>query len=129
MRSPISLSLTVLASAARVTMAALARTVREREIGNLIPPLSPARHPTLTSASTTPSAPVPGVRHNDGVKVALVAESFLPHSNGVTNSLLRVIDHLTARGDEAMVIAPESKGSLGPVRYGIASITRLPAMG
>jgi len=92
-------------------------------------PLSPARHPTFTPASTTPSAPVPGVRHNDGVKVALVAESFLPHSNGVTNSLLRVIDHLTARGDEAMVIAPESKGSLGPVRYGIASITRLPAMG
>ncbi len=70
-----------------------------------------------------------GVSHNEGVKVALVAESFLPHSNGVTNSLLRVIDHLTARGDEAMVIAPESKGSLGPVRYGIASITRLPAMG
>ena len=28
-----------------------------------------------------------------------------------------------------MVIAPESKGSEGPVRYGIASITRLPAMG
>ncbi|MBC7297743.1 MAG: alpha-mannosyltransferase, partial [Demequina sp.] len=53
------------------------------------------------------------------MKVALVAESFLPHSNGVTNSLLRVIDHLTARGDEAMVIAPESKGSQGPVRYGI----------
>ncbi len=63
------------------------------------------------------------------VKVALVAESFLPHSNGVTNSLLRVIEHLTARGDECMVIAPESKGSQGPVRYGIASITRLPAMG
>ncbi len=69
------------------------------------------------------------VGHNEGVKVALVAESFLPQSNGVTNSLLRVIDHLTARGDEAMVIAPESRGSQGPVRYGIASITRLPAMG
>ncbi len=66
---------------------------------------------------------------NETMKVALVAESFLPQSNGVTNSLLRVIDHLTARGDEAMVIAPESKGSQGPVRYGIASITRLPAMG
>ncbi len=63
------------------------------------------------------------------MKVALVAESFLPQSNGVTNSLLRVIDHLASRGDEALVIAPESKGSLGPVRYGIASITRLPAMG
>jgi len=69
------------------------------------------------------------VGHNEAMKVALVAESFLPQSNGVTNSLLRVIDHLTSRGDEAMVIAPESKGSQGPVRYGIASITRLPAMG
>ena len=66
---------------------------------------------------------------NEHVKVALVAESFLPHANGVTHSLLRVIDHLTARGDEAMVIAPESKNSQGPVRYGIASITRLPALG
>ncbi len=63
------------------------------------------------------------------MKVALVAESFLPHNNGVTNSLLRVIEHLARRGDEAMVIAPESRGARGPVRYGIASITRLPAMG
>ncbi|WNM25431.1 glycosyltransferase family 1 protein [Demequina capsici] len=63
------------------------------------------------------------------MKVALVAESFLPHHNGVTNSLLRVLEHLARRGDEALVIAPESRGSRGPVRYGIASITRLPAMG
>ena len=70
-----------------------------------------------------------GIGDNEAMKVALVAESFLPHSNGVTHSLLRVIDHLTSRGDEAMVIAPESKGSEGPVRYGIASITRLPALG
>ncbi len=63
------------------------------------------------------------------MKVALVAESFLPHSNGVTNSLLRVIEHLAERGDEAMVIAPESSRSEGPARYGIASITRVPAMG
>ena len=63
------------------------------------------------------------------MKVALVAESFLPHQSGVTHTLLRIIDHLAERGDEAMVIAPESSGSEGPSRYGIASITRLPAMG
>ena len=63
------------------------------------------------------------------MKVALVAESFLPHSNGVTNSLLRVIEHLTERGDDALVIAPESKGSEGPARYGVATVTRVPAMG
>src|SRR5690606_37523790 len=59
---------------------------------------------------------------------ALVAESFLPHFNGVTNSLLRVIDHLTARGDEAMVITPEPRGGGAPSRYGVASITHLPSM-
>jgi len=63
------------------------------------------------------------------MKVALVTESFLPQSNGVTNSLLRVIEHLTARGDQAMVIAPEPRGTANPVRHGIAKITRVPAMG
>jgi phosphatidylinositol alpha 1,6-mannosyltransferase len=42
------------------------------------------------------------------VRVVLVAESFLPHMNGVTNSLLRVIDHLSARGDEVLVLAPRA---------------------
>jgi len=63
------------------------------------------------------------------VRVALLAESFLPHANGVTNSLLRVIEHLSARGDEALVIAPDAKRSAGPVRYGIARVVRLPAFG
>lgn len=42
------------------------------------------------------------------MRVALVAESFLPHMNGVTHSLLQVIDHLSARGDEAVVLAPSA---------------------
>ncbi|QEE61622.1 glycosyltransferase family 1 protein [Salinibacterium sp. dk2585] len=40
------------------------------------------------------------------MRIALVAETFLPHMNGVTHSLLRVIDHLAARGDDVLVIAP-----------------------
>lgn len=65
--------------------------------------------------------------HTGGVKIALVAESFLPHTNGVTHSLLRVLDHLAARGDEAVVIAPEAPGA--PMRVGEAPVRLVPAVG
>lgn len=63
------------------------------------------------------------------MRVALVAESFLPHANGVTHSLLRVIEHLTAHGHEALVIAPDARGGQGPVRYGVAPVVRVPSVG
>ncbi|HEU4807856.1 MAG TPA: glycosyltransferase family 1 protein [Homoserinimonas sp.] len=45
------------------------------------------------------------------MRVALVAESFLPHMNGVTHSLLRIIDHLSEGGHEVLVLAPRASES------------------
>ncbi len=41
------------------------------------------------------------------MRILFVAESFLPHMNGVTNSVLRVVDHYAAAGDDLVIIAPQ----------------------
>ncbi len=58
------------------------------------------------------------------MRIAIVAECFLPEINGVTNSVLRVIEHLERRNHQVLVIAP----GLGPARYSATPVERVPAV-
>ena len=60
------------------------------------------------------------------LRVAIVAESFLPQVNGVTNSVLRVLDFLKKNNHEAIILAPDSNGS--PVEYAGFEILPIPAV-
>ncbi|MFD7004596.1 MULTISPECIES: glycosyltransferase family 1 protein [unclassified Rhodococcus (in: high G+C Gram-positive bacteria)] len=64
------------------------------------------------------------------MRVAIVAESFLPNMNGVTNSVLRVLDHLQRTGHQAMVVAPDTVGSLtsAPTEHDGVPVHRVPAV-
>lgn len=45
------------------------------------------------------------------MRILFVSESFLPHMNGVTNSVLRVVDHFASIGDDLGIIAPQWPGA------------------
>ena len=58
------------------------------------------------------------------MRVAVVTESFLPHVNGVTHSVLQVVRHLNRRGHESLVVAPGA----GPAEVEGVPVVRLPAL-
>lgn len=72
-------------------------------------------------AEAIPDDPGPSTPHAEVVKVVLLAESFLPHMNGVTHSLLQALRHLERRGHEALVIAPRS-GPIDHTLYGARAV-------
>ena len=59
------------------------------------------------------------------VRVAIVSECFLPVINGVTNSVLRVVEHLSEAGHDVLVVAP---GMDGPTEYAGVPVVRVPAV-
>jgi phosphatidylinositol alpha 1,6-mannosyltransferase len=65
------------------------------------------------------------IGHRRAVRVAIVSECFLPVVNGVTNSVCRVVEHLTAAGHDVMIVAP---GMEGPSDYCGAPIVRVPSV-
>lgn len=61
------------------------------------------------------------------MRIAIVTESFLPSVNGVTNSVLRILEYLEHKGHQALVIAPDNPGT--PQEYAghrVKTIAALP---
>lgn len=75
------------------------------------------RHGRFASSETAPDTV-------GGMRVAIVTEAFLPVINGVTNSVVQVVQHLVRGGHQVLVIAPGA----GPDSYQGAAVVRLPAL-
>lgn len=57
------------------------------------------------------------------MRVALVAETFLPKVDGIVNTLLHLLEHLERRGHQALVLAPDG----APQSVGATQVIGFPA--
>lgn len=62
-----------------------------------------------------------------GMRIAIVAESFLPQTNGVVTSVLHVLQHLERRGDDVLVIVPDSAAGEVPTEVHGAQVVTVPS--
>lgn len=60
------------------------------------------------------------------MRIAIVTEAFLPQVNGVTNSVLRLLEYCKGQGHDVLVIAPESEGA--PSHYLGYKIKHVPSI-
>lgn len=66
------------------------------------------------------------MQSSEKLRIAVVTEAFLPQVNGVTNSVLRLLEYCKAQGHEVLIIAPESEGA--PSRYLDYKIKHVPSI-
>lgn len=50
-------------------------------------------------------------REQESLRILIVTEAFLPQVNGVTNSVLRLLEYCKGQGHQVLVIAPESESA------------------
>lgn len=70
-------------------------------------------------------APVAAPAGSRPLRVLVVAESFLPMVNGVAGSVCRVVEHVTAAGHDAVIVAPGP----GPDSYAGVPVHRVRSVG
>jgi phosphatidylinositol alpha 1,6-mannosyltransferase len=71
--------------------------------------------------------------HLNAMRVAIITESFSPDINGVAHSVVRVAEHLVARGHDPLVIAPEPASGTarvaGRLPYPVVRVPSVPMPG
>jgi phosphatidylinositol alpha 1,6-mannosyltransferase len=91
-------------------------------------PRHPSRQRYVRNPTRARLQPFTGECQRAIMRIAIVAETFLPTVNGVTHSLQRILEHLAVRGHDVVVIAPYA-GDVEDV--GVAAgavVVRLPSV-